>query len=177
MKKLLLIASVVILSLGAKAQTAPALAKLVRLTDTATLYHPAADAKADIAAAVRQAAASHKNVLLQIGGNWCIWCLYFNDLVKKDADLDRYLRDNYVVVHVNFSPENKNEQVLADLGYPQRFGFPVFVVLDDKGTRLHTQNSSYLEEGKGHSKAKVMEFFQNWSPKAIDPKTYAIKAK
>ncbi|MCC8426133.1 thioredoxin family protein [Mucilaginibacter sp. UR6-11] len=172
MKKLLLIISLIILGLGAKAQTTAVPAKAVNPTDTSRVYNPAADAKAEIAAAVKQAAASHKNVFLQIGGNWCIWCLYFNDLVKKDAELDKYLRENYVVVHVNYSPENKNEQVLADLGYPQRFGFPVFVVLDDKGKRLHTQNSAYLEEGRGHSKAKVMEFFHNWSPAAIDPETY-----
>jgi thioredoxin-related protein len=177
MKKLLLITSIIILSLAAKAQTPDAPVKAIKRTDTAKLYHPAADAKADIAAAVKQASASHKNILLQIGGNWCIWCIYFNDLVKSDADLNKYLGDNYVVVHVNYSPENKNEKLLADLGYPQRFGFPVFVVLDDKGKRLHTQNSSYLEEGKGHSKAKVMEFFQSWSPAAIDPKTYEAKAK
>jgi thioredoxin-related protein len=176
MKKILLITAIIILSLGVKAQTATVPVKAVKPTDTAKLYHPNADAKADIAAAVKQAAASHKNVLLQIGGNWCIWCIYFNNLVNKDAELDKYLRDNYVVVHVNYSPENKNEEVLANLEYPQRFGFPVFVVLDDKGKRLHTQNSAYLEEGKGHSKAKVMEFFKNWSPTAIDPKTYQIKA-
>lgn len=175
MKKILLITSIIILSLGAKAQTNAGAVKTVKLTDTAKLYHPAADAKADIAAAVKQASATHKNVLLQIGGNWCIWCIYFNDLVNKDADLNKYLRENYVVVHVNYSPENKNEKVLADLGYPQRFGFPVFVVLDEKGKRLHTQNSAYLEEGHGHSKTKVMEFFRNWSPEAIDPKTYAPK--
>ena len=69
-----------------------------------------------------------------------------------------------------------NEKLLADLGYPQRFGFPVFVVLDDKGKHLHTQNSEYLEDGKGHSKEKVMGFFKDWSPEALDPKTYE-KAK
>ncbi len=87
------------------------------------------------------------------------------------------MRANYVIVHVNYSKENENEALLAELGYPQRFGFPVFIVLDDKGTRLHTQNSGYLEEGKGHSKEKVMEFFKNWSPEALDPKSYEKKTK
>ncbi|MBD1394097.1 thioredoxin family protein [Mucilaginibacter glaciei] len=170
MKKILLIAGIAALSFSAKAQEAIK-------PEVPHLYNPAADAKADIAAAVKTAATQHKNVLLQIGGNWCIWCLRFNDLVIKDAELDKYMNDNFVVLHVNWSPENKNEKVLADLGYPQRFGFPVFVVLDDKGKRLHTQNSGYLEEGKGHSKAKVMEFFQGWAPSALDPKSYAEKAK
>jgi len=61
---------------------------------------------------------------------------------------------------------------MAELGYPQRFGFPVFVVLDDKGVRLHTQNSEYLEEGKGYSTDKILEFFKNWSTRALDPKSY-----
>jgi thioredoxin-related protein len=170
MKKLFFIASIIALSITAKAQEAakPEIPKL---------YNPAADAKAEITAAVKTAQAQHKNVLLQIGGNWCVWCLRFNDLVTKDAELNKYMNDNFVVLHVNWSPENKNEKVLADLGYPQRFGFPVFVVLDGKGTRLHTQNSGYLEEGKGHSKAKVMEFFQGWAPAALDPKSYVEKEK
>ncbi|RFZ81751.1 thioredoxin family protein [Mucilaginibacter terrenus] len=145
--------------------------------DKPHLYNPAADAKADIAAAVKRASATHKNVLLQIGGNWCVWCIRFNDLVTKNDTLNNYLTKNYEVVHVNYSPENKNEKLLAELGYPQRFGFPVFIVLDGKGNRLHTQNSSYLEEGKGHSKAKVLEFLESWSPSALDPKNYVEKAK
>ena len=136
------------------------------------LYNPEANAKQDIADAVRQAAASGKHVLLQIGGNWCIWCLRFNALVTGNDTLNNYLQDNYEVVHVNYSTENKNEAVLASLGYPQRFGFPVFVVLDGEGKRLHTQNSAYLEEGKGHSAKKILEFFEDWSPKALDPKSY-----
>ena len=176
MKKLLFIAAFITIGFAAHAQI-PGTANPVKLTDTAKLYHPNADAKADIANAVKQAAAQHKNVLLQIGGNWCIWCIRFNDLVIHDPELDKYVRANYVIVHVNYSKENENEKLLAELGYPQRFGFPVFIVLDDKGNRLHTQNSGYLEEGKGHSKEKVMEFFKNWAPEALDPKSYEKKTK
>ncbi|GAA4802708.1 thioredoxin family protein [Olivibacter ginsenosidimutans] len=136
------------------------------------LYNPSANAKQDIAAAVHLAKQEKKHVLLQIGGNWCVWCLRFNELVTTNDTLSRFLKANYEVVHVNYSKENKNEAVLADLGFPQRFGFPVFVVLDADGKRIHTQNSAYLEEGKGHSPKKVLEFLENWSPKALDPKRY-----
>ncbi|MFD0793206.1 thioredoxin family protein [Mucilaginibacter litoreus] len=170
MKKILVIAALLAFSITTKAQDATK-------PESPKIYNPAADAKADITAAVKKAGSEHKNVLLQIGGNWCVWCLRFNNLVTTDAELSKYLTDNYVVQHVNWSPENKNEKVLAALGYPQRFGFPVFVILDGKGNRLHTQNSGYLEEGKGHSKAKVMEFLQGWSPAALDPKSYEEKTK
>jgi thioredoxin-related protein len=164
MKKLLLATLMSTFALCVKAQEKP------------HLYNPDADAKADIAAAVKQAGKQHKNVLLQIGGNWCSWCLRFNDKVNTDTALNNTMNSNYVVLHVNYSKENENDAVLASLGYPQRFGFPVFIILDAKGNRLNTQNSEYLEEGKGYSKDKVLEFFKAWTPAAIDPKSYT-KAK
>ena len=85
---------------------------------------------------------------------------------KKGSDINK----NFVVYHVNYSKENKNLDLLASLGFPQRFGFPVFVILDGEGNRIHTQNSTDLEEGKGHSTQKTLNFFNNWSPSAIDPK-------
>lgn len=139
------------------------------------IYNPAADAKADIKSTVAKAEKEGKHVMLQVGGNWCSWCLRFNKMVTEDKQLDSALNANYVIYHLNYSKENKNEEVLAGLGYPQRFGFPVFVILDGKGNRLHTQNSAYLEQDKGYNKEKVMEFFKQWSPKALDPKSYIGK--
>lgn len=139
------------------------------------IYHPEADAKADIKAAIEKAGKEGKHVLLQIGGNWCVWCLRFNDKVNSNDTLKTALEKNYITYHLNYSKENKNEDVLASLGYPQRFGFPVFVVLDGKGNRIHTQSSGYLESGKGHGTEQVLDFFNQWSPAALDPKTYEKK--
>lgn len=136
------------------------------------LYDPAADAKKQIGAAVVQAQKEGKHVFVQIGGNWCVWCLRFNTLISTNDSLRNIVNKNFVVVHVNYSKENKNKDVLTSLGYPQRFGFPVFVILDGKGQRLHTQNSGYLEQGEGHDPKKVMEFLKSWSPAALDPAQY-----
>lgn len=136
------------------------------------LYNPEADAKTEIASAVIKAKQENKHVFIQIGGNWCGWCKLFHKLTTADEELKSYISENYEVVHVNYSKENKNPEVLASLGYPQRFGFPVFVILDGDGQRIHTQNSGYLEEGEGHSKKKVMEFLQQWSPSALNPENY-----
>ena len=134
------------------------------------LYNPASDAKVEIANAIKKAKKEGKHVFLQIGGNWCAWCLAFDKKVKSNDTLRKALEKNYIVYHLNFSRENKNLDILASLGYPQRFGFPVFVILDGEGNRLHTQNSTNLEEGKGHSTQKTLTFFNNWSLSAIDPK-------
>lgn len=133
----------------------------------APLYDTAANAKADIKKAVTLASKEHKNVMLQVGGNWCIWCTRFHNTVASNDTLSKLMKDNYIVVHVNYEQKNSGSALWKELGYPQRFGFPVFVILDEKGNRIHTQNSAYLEEGKGHSPAKIAEFLEQWSPAAL----------
>jgi thioredoxin-related protein len=145
---------------------------LLAQKDQVQLYNPAADAKAEIAAAVAHADSTGKNVLLQIGGNWCKWCLRFNKFCKSDKEIDSLLQSSYVVLHVNYSSENKNLEILKSLGYPQRFGFPVIVILDNKGNRIHTQDSGLLELGDSYDRNKVITFLNNWAPSAFKPEIY-----
>lgn len=58
--------------------------------------------------------------------------------------------------------------MLERLNNPERFGFPVLVVLDGKGNVIHTQDSSLLEEGNGYNRDKVIRFFSNWTPEAVN---------
>ena len=136
------------------------------------LYKPGDNAKVEIDKAVKKAKASGKHVFVQIGGNWCIWCMRFNDLITTTPTLDSAMKENFVVYHLNYSKENKNEDILAKYGFPQRFGFPAFLVLDGNGKLIHTQNSSYLEEGKGYNVKTVKSFLLDWAPAALDPKQY-----
>lgn len=136
------------------------------------LYKPNENAEQAIAKAVKDAKAAGKHVFVQIGGNWCIWCMRFNDFVNNDKSIDSLVKANYVVYHLNYSKENTNSRLLAKYGYPQRFGFPVFLVLDGSGKLLHTQNSGYLESGKSYDEQKVKGFFQDWTRGALDPAQY-----
>ena len=137
-----------------------------------TIYNPTADAEKDIQEAVKKADRDNKHVFVMIGGNWCPWCKRLHKFLNNDREIDSLLRSNYAMVKVNYSEENKNKKVLADLGYPQRFGFPVLVILDENGKRIHTQSTVFLEQGKGYNKKKVKEFLKNWSPGALDPAQY-----
>ncbi len=136
--------------------------------------------------AVAKAKAEGKYVVCQVGGNWCPWCLLFADYITNDSTISKIIDDNFVYTHVNYNPsKSSSKQLQADkqntlaekvkraenmmrrLNNPARFGFPVFVVLDEEGKVLHIQDSSYLEEGKGYNHDKVMRFFKNWTPKAV----------
>ncbi|KUY26600.1 thioredoxin family protein [Elizabethkingia ursingii] len=131
-------------------------------------YHPEENAEAKIAELTAQAKKENKNIMIQAGGNWCIWCLRFNNYVQTTPELKKLVDDNYIYYHLNYSPDNKNEKIFAKYGNPgDKYGYPVFIVLDKDGKQIHTQDSSVLEEGKGYSLDKVKKFFEDWKPKAM----------
>jgi thiol:disulfide interchange protein len=137
-----------------------------------SLYHPKADAKKEIALAVANARAQNKQVLIQAGGNWCGWCIEFNRIVTSDTSLHSIIEANYIVYHLNYSQENKNAAIFKGYGFPNRFGFPVFLIVNADGNLIHTQNSSYLELGKSYDAAKVKEFLLSWTNKALQASSY-----
>jgi thioredoxin-related protein len=132
--------------------------------DSTKLYDPRANVAKDVAELLVKAKQENKHVLLVVGGNWCIWCYKLNAFVQLDTVLKKLVAENYEVYHLNYSPENKNEAYLKTLGNPQRFGFPVLVVLDENGKQLHTQNTALLEKGNGYSFDKVKDFLLKWAP-------------
>lgn len=131
------------------------------------IYDPNANAKADIENAIKQAIKENKHVLVQVGGNWCPWCVKLHNYFQSEATVKEVLTNNYIVVKVNYSKENKNPEVLKMLENPQRFGFPVLVVLNSNGQRIHTQDSGLLESGDGYDPKKVIGFLKNWTPGAL----------
>jgi thiol:disulfide interchange protein len=136
--------------------------------DLPKIYDEKADAMSQIDQALEEARESGRFVICQVGGNWCPWCLRFAKFITEDEEIANVVKENFVYIHVNTSKANKNEEALRRLGNPGRFGYPVLVILDDEGRVMHTQNSSYLEEGNSYNHKKVLEFFLNWTRKAIE---------
>ena len=114
-------------------------------------------------------------MICQVGGNWCPWCLLFADFITNDTTISKVINDNFEYIHVNYKPRKSNDVVkqqqdaalMKRLNNCGRFGYPVFVVLDEEGKVIHIQDSGLLEEGKGYNKDKVLQFFKNWTPKAV----------
>ena len=125
-------------------------------------YDPARDAAKDIDDAVAEAARSGKRVLLEVGGEWCVWCHILDAFWQQHADVAEFREANYVMVKVNFSPDNENKEVLSR--YPEIPGYPHFFVLGPDGSLLHSQGTGELEQGDHHDREKVMAFLQEWAP-------------
>ena len=125
-------------------------------------FDPSRDAEQDIGAGVAEAKRSGRRVLLDVGGEWCVWCRKLDQFFDDNQEVAVFLQQNFVVVKVNYSPRNKNERVLSR--YPQIQEFPHFFVLDDAGRLLHSQGTAELEEGDHHDRAKVLAFLRRWAP-------------
>ncbi|SDR70256.1 thioredoxin family protein [Opitutus sp. GAS368] len=133
------------------------------------IYDVQADGTAQIAAAVAQARAEHKHVLVKLGANWCIWCRRLSHTFETDAAVAAALHENYVLVLVDVNHRQgkaRNDAVNDRYGNPMAQGLPVLVVLDENGRQLTTQETGALEDGKSaHDPAKVTAFLRQWAPK------------
>ena len=144
-------------------------------------YNENQDHRADLKKALEVAKKENKNVLLQFGGNWCPWCMRFHALVTSVPKLDSLMRGNYVylLMNVPHEKEKRDNSLFAEFEYPNRFGYPVFVILDKNGKRLNTQDSDAFEHPdpkvKGYDTTKVARFLTMWTPKALDAATYTVK--
>ena len=127
--------------------------------------------------AIVKAKTEGKFVICQVGGNWCPWCLRFADFITNDTTISKCINENFEYIHVNYNPRKSGSELqqqqaaalMKRLDNCGRFGFPVFVVLNGEGTVIHIQDSSFLEEGQGYNQEKVLRFFRNWTPKAVEP--------
>ena len=127
-------------------------------------YDPARDPAADLTNAVREAQQSGRRILLDIGGEWCGWCHILDDFIEQHAEINQALRQNFVIMKVNYSQENFNDAFLQQ--FPAAAGYPHFYVLESDGTWLHSQNTAELEEGQSYNPAVFMTFIDQWKPQS-----------
>lgn len=138
----------------------------------AQVYDESLNTMEQIDNAIAKAKTEGKYVICQVGGNWCPWCLKFAKFITEDTEIKELVDKEYVYIHVNYprrgGDRNAQAATMKRLANPQRFGFPVMVVLDGDGKVQHIQDSSYLEENSGYNKDKVMSFFKHWTKSAVE---------
>ncbi len=136
-----------------------------------SLYDPAADPAADLARAVGEARSSGRRILLEVGGDWCIWCHRLHDFVESHEGVREAWNRGFVTVDVNFSKENENRKFLRQ--YPTIPGYPHLFVLDSDGKLLHSENTGELEAEDSYSEKALLEFLERWAPAGLKAATSA----
>lgn len=128
-----------------------------------TIYPDPGQAQADIAAALKVAAQTHKRVLLDFGGNWCGDCIVL-DMYFHNEQNRGLLEGNYVLVHVNVGQYDANLDLAKKYGIPLEKGVPAVAVLNETGKLLYSQQSGQFESMRRLAPETVTRFLTQWKP-------------
>lgn len=124
-------------------------------------YDPSADPFAQYHAAIEQARAEDKLVLVIAGGDWCRWCHVLNRFVSRNTDVESALHDAFVVVKVYVGDENYNEFFFSQL--PEARGAPHFWIVAPDRRVLASQSTGMFENGRsGYDKKEFLGFIDHW---------------
>ncbi|MEW5875906.1 MAG: thioredoxin family protein [Candidatus Zixiibacteriota bacterium] len=135
---------------------------------TPAIYDTLANTQAQIDSAIARSRDTHRNVLIQWGANWCIWCRLLHGMLTTDSALSAMLDSNYVWVLADVGVKGKNAELLAKYGVDRARGIPFLTVLDSGGKVIANQETGGLETGdkevKGHDRSKVLAFLNSHTP-------------
>jgi len=125
-------------------------------------FDPARDADRDIADALARAKVTRRRVLLEVGGNWCLWCRRMDAFFAANPDVAELRDKGYVLVRVSVTPEKPNAQALS--AYPTPAGYPHLYVLEPDGALVFSKDTSELEAGDGYDPVRFAGFLKSFAP-------------
>ena len=137
-------------------------ANAVKAADLPQKFDPARDAASDVAYATSLAKEQGKRVIVDVGGEWCVWCHIMDRFIAANPEVRTLIDTQYVWVKVNFSKENENAALLGR--WPKVAGYPHLFVLDAGGKLLHSQDTGKLEAGRSYDKRKFIDMLRKWAP-------------
>ena len=127
------------------------------------IYPAPSQAKADLAAALKTAAATHKRLLIDFGGNWCGDCQVLDIYFHNPSNLP-ILQSNFVLVHVNVGHLDENVDIAQRYDVPLNKGVPALAVLNEKGKLLYSQKTGEFEAMHRMDPSSVTQFLVQWKP-------------
>lgn len=99
------------------------------------IYPAPEQAQADLSAALKGAAAQHRRVIVDFGGNWCTDC-HVLDTYMHDSTNQPLIDANFLVVHINVGRVDQNLDIAERYGIPLKKGVPAIAVLSSRGKLL-----------------------------------------
>lgn len=127
-------------------------------------YRADADPEADLARAEARAQVEGKRILIEVGGDWCVWCHILDGYIDAHRDVKDAYAQAFVIMKVNWARDDeRNEAFLAR--FPPRAGYPHFFILDADGGLLASQDTVELEDGDcSYDHDAMMAFARGWRP-------------
>jgi len=127
------------------------------------VYDDQRDPFKDAAAALSLAKETNRQVLIEIGGNWCTWCHKMDSFLAKNPDVYKALHSQYVLLKINVSDSNENNDFMESL--PPVLGYPHMYVSTAQGKMILSKDTAELLDDNNYSKAQWLSFLTKWSVK------------
>ncbi len=127
-------------------------------------YDQSANADQAIAAAKARALKSHKRLLIDLGGNWCLDCRILAGTIRLPG-IDAFVQKHYEVVTVDVGRFDKNGQVAEHYGIKGRLaGVPAVLVVDPKTDRLvDAGHETALSDARHMSPQGLADWLAQWA--------------
>ena len=120
-------------------------------------YDPTADAKAQVHAALAEAAAARQPVLLIFGANWCPDCRALDHALKTGRNAE--LMGKFKVVKVDVGHFDHNVDVSKAYGNATVKGIPSAVIVSPDNKILFMTKAGELADARGMSEDGIYQFF------------------
>jgi protein disulfide-isomerase len=121
-------------------------------------YDEAADAKAQIQAALLDAQQAKVPVLVVFGANWCGDCKVL-DLAFKEGASAPLIAEKFRVVKVDVGRFDRNVDVAERYGVPLKSGIPAVAVLSDQGQVVYATKAGELANARKMGDRSIYDFF------------------
>jgi thiol-disulfide isomerase/thioredoxin len=123
-------------------------------------YSESADAHADVALALSRAAATHKYVLLDFGGNWCPDCRVTAGVLEM-KEVQPWIARNFIVVPIDVGRMNKNLDIAESYGQ-KIHAVPTIVVLDASGKMVNAGSPTALQDARSMTPQAIVDTLNGW---------------
>lgn len=114
----------------------------------------------DAVAAIALAKATNRNVLIEIGGNWCSWCHKMDAFLGDNTDINQRLHSEFVLLKINVSDSNDNAEFMKSL--PPVLGYPHMYVATPQGKMILSKDTAELLDNNEYSRPLWQAFIDQW---------------
>ena len=127
------------------------------------IYPEPAQARADLAAALKKAPVEHKRILLDFGGNWCPDCVVLDRYLHAKGNRE-ILEAGFLLVEINIGHYDENLDLAEKYQIPLDRGVPAMAVLTEQGKLLYSQKDGQFERMRTIEMGDVTRFLDQWRP-------------
>ncbi|WP_380787692.1 thioredoxin family protein [Sphingomonas sp. R86521] len=127
-------------------------------------YDEKANADAQVAAARNRALKTHKRLLIDLGGNWCLDCRLLAGTIDL-PEVKRFVDAHFVVVTVDIGRFDKNGQIAARYGIKGRLkGVPAVLVVDPRTNKLlNAGHETELSDARSAGPQALADWLAGWA--------------